>query len=262
MGMNFDKLHDLKVFATFYIDEHEKLSEVQKSKLHEFVIDADMDQMKYFLSTGVMESRENLLEFPGMGVRRHAAAATTALHRGGKYAKKGAVATTALHRGGKYAKKGVAATTALHRGGKHAKKGAAATTALHRGEKYAAAGLAAGEKMAKRGMAAAGTAAGQVKHAMKGALSTGSGKAIAATAIGALASALAFKAYRSFLSKGARACRGQADKAGCMARFRQQARAAKVQALQSTMGKCAKSSNPTLCRQKIQAKVAKAKAGA
>jgi hypothetical protein len=78
----------------------------------------------------------------------------------------------------------------------------------------------------------------------------------AAIAVGAL------KAYKRFLSKAARTCKGKSgiEKTNCMNKFKKQAQAAKVQALQGGISKCSKTKDPAKCKVKLQGKINKEKA--
>lgn len=59
--MDFNNLHEIKTFTCFYIDEHDRLSEEDKSKLHQFVIEADLKQMQHLLITGKMENDPQIM---------------------------------------------------------------------------------------------------------------------------------------------------------------------------------------------------------
>jgi Tfp pilus assembly protein PilE len=73
---------------------------------------------------------------------------------------------------------------------------------------------------------------------------------------------LAYQAYKRFLSKAARSCKGKSglDKTNCMVKYKKQAQAAKVKTLQSGMSKCAKTKDPAKCKTQLQGKISKEKA--
>lgn len=78
----------------------------------------------------------------------------------------------------------------------------------------------------------------------------------------AAATAASYAAYKRFLSKAAKECKGAADRSACIKGFKKKAALAKAAALQAGMGKCASSSDPEKCKASLAKKVAKAKAEA
>ena len=95
-----------------------------------------------------------------------------------------------------------------------------------------------------------------------GNVETGAAGGLAAAAVAAAATIASVKLYKRFLSKAAKACSGKSglEKTSCMTKFKKQAQAAKVQALQSGIAKCSKSKDPTSCKAKLQGKINKEKA--
>jgi hypothetical protein len=175
MNLNFGKLDDIKIFTSFYIDEHDNLSDDEKSQLHQFVIEATMDQMKCLLIEGIMKDKTSLRE---------------------------------------------------------------------------------------GGWGAAVSAINNYKDPIGASFKAGQASGMQAAAVVALAGALAYKAYKRFLSKAAKACKGKSgvEKTNCMSKFKQDAQKAKIQAMQSALSKCGNTKDPTTCKQKIQAKISKEKA--
>jgi len=87
--------------------------------------------------------------------------------------------------------------------------------------------------------------------------SGGHAKAIGVTALVGASAFLAYKAYKNYFSKAARACAGKsgAEKDACMARAKQGALGVKKANIKRAMSACSKTSNPAACRQKLQAKM-------
>jgi len=86
-------------------------------------------------------------------------------------------------------------------------------------------------------------------------------KKIGVAALVAAASFIAYKAYKNYFSKAAKACAGKsgAEKQACMAKVRQQANKAKIAALRKGSSMAKNSSNPSKARAAINAKIAKAR---
>jgi hypothetical protein len=89
---------------------------------------------------------------------------------------------------------------------------------------------------------------------------TGKGKvaaSIAAATVAAAAVAGAYKIYKNYFSKAARACKGKEGdaKQACMKKFKADAVKAEISALKSGMSKCAKSKDPAKCKAAIQKKI-------
>jgi len=70
----------------------------------------------------------------------------------------------------------------------------------------------------------------------------------------------ATKAYKAYMTKAARACRGSEDKQACMSKYRSQAVNAQISKTQSGISACNNAKNPDKCKEGIQAKVQKLKA--
>ena len=82
-------------------------------------------------------------------------------------------------------------------------------------------------------------------------------KGIGAGILAAIATYAAYKIYKRFLSKAARACKGDADKSACMAKFKDQAKQAQIKELKKGVSACSKSSDPGKCKTVINNKIAK-----
>jgi hypothetical protein len=80
-------------------------------------------------------------------------------------------------------------------------------------------------------------------------------QAVPAAVAAAAAITAGVLAYRKYFSKAAKACKGAPDKSDCMAKFKEKAKAAKVQAMSAGKAKCAKSKDPAACKAKIDAKI-------
>jgi len=87
-------------------------------------------------------------------------------------------------------------------------------------------------------------------------------KGLAAAAAVALVVAGAYAIYKRYFSKAAKACKGKSgsERSVCIKKFKIDAIKAQISALNSGMGKCAKTKNPSKCKAAIQNKVAKLKA--
>lgn len=88
-------------------------------------------------------------------------------------------------------------------------------------------------------------------------------KEVAAVALVALAVTTAYKIYRDYLSKAARACgKGKSGilKKKCVDEFKKKAQKEKIASLQKSISKCSKTKDPTVCKNKLQSKIAKEKA--
>ena len=85
------------------------------------------------------------------------------------------------------------------------------------------------------------------------------GKTIGATVIAAGLLYGAYKTYKRFFSKAARACSqySGAEKTACMEKYKVTATKAQIADLRKAIGACKNSSNPQKCRSTIQAKIAK-----
>ena len=85
------------------------------------------------------------------------------------------------------------------------------------------------------------------------------------TGVDLIAAALAtasVMAYKRFMSKSARACKGRSgsEKTACMNKFKQAAVQAQIRTLSSGAAKCAKSKDPAKCKTKVANQIAKLKA--
>jgi len=87
-------------------------------------------------------------------------------------------------------------------------------------------------------------------------------KHLVGAALAGLIISYSYWVYKDYLSKAARACKDKRgkEKAICMKEFKKKAQAAKIQALQAGMSKCAKTKDPTSCKSKLQGKINKEKA--
>jgi hypothetical protein len=89
------------------------------------------------------------------------------------------------------------------------------------------------------------------------------GAPVAALVMAALVSLVATKLYKSYISKAARACKGQASselKKACMRKYAINGLEMKVRALQNGIKACDSAKNPGKCRDSVNSKIAKAKA--
>jgi len=86
------------------------------------------------------------------------------------------------------------------------------------------------------------------------------GKIAAYAAIPAAAGVAAFKIWKNYLSKAAKACKGAPDKESCMARYKETAMQAQLQKLQDAKKDCSSSSSPEKCMAKIDKMIAKKQA--
>jgi len=169
------------------------------------------------------------------------------------------------------------AVKGYQKGKELAKKGAVAAAPL------AAKGKAAAVKGYQKGKDVAGKGAAMLKQkaiAAKGKLSqlaaklpsatsiaakaklfatSGVGMALGGTALAALLAYGASKIYKSYFSKAAKACSGQGDKAGCMAKYKASAVKAQIADLSKSASACSKSKNPEKCKASIIAKINKLK---
>ncbi len=110
-------------------------------------------------------------------------------------------------------------------------------------------------KLAKAAQGAVDIARGAVDYASQ---HPGKSAAIAATAAAVITGGVV--AYRRFLSKAARECKGAANKSKCMQSARQKALKAKIQAMQAGKAKCSNTNKPYTCRHKIDTKIQKLQA--
>lgn len=80
--------------------------------------------------------------------------------------------------------------------------------------------------------------------------------------VAALVITLAYKTYKRFLSKAARACnnKGGAEKTSCMNKYKKHATQIRIKDLQKGTAACSKTKSPEKCKQKIQKKITKLKA--
>jgi len=83
------------------------------------------------------------------------------------------------------------------------------------------------------------------------------GKGITIAAIVAAATAGAYLLYKRFLSKGAKACKGSADRAACLKKFKLDGLRAQAVKLKAGAAKCGTTNNPDKCRASIMKKAAK-----
>jgi len=97
---------------------------------------------------------------------------------------------------------------------------------------------------------------GYKKGQTKGALIVGG------IALAALATTLAFKVYKNYLSRAAKACQGKkgAEKQQCMRKVKMDARKQKIMSLTKAQSVCSKTKNPEKCVAKLKLKIAKEKA--
>jgi len=85
------------------------------------------------------------------------------------------------------------------------------------------------------------------------------GMVLGGSALAALLGYGAYKLYKNYFSKAAKACAGQADKAGCVAKYKTSAVKAQIADLGKGVSACAKSKNPEKCKAAVQAKINKLK---
>jgi len=177
---NFNLKNDLRLFALFYVDEHENFTKKECSVLYKFIKEATLDEVANLLATGNME--KNISE----SARTAAWSAVAKTHLG----------------------------------------------------------------------------TDPIKRVYQAGQGTGISQGLAAAAVIALASTLAFKAYQRFLSKAAKACKGKSgdEKTNCMNKFKQQAQKAKIDSLQKSLQSCSKSKDPSACKIKMTKKINKEKA--
>lgn len=86
---------------------------------------------------------------------------------------------------------------------------------------------------------------------------SGQQQGLAAAVIAAAAITLAYKSYKRFFSKAAKACSHYSgnQKTNCMTKYKKQAMTSQVSFLKKGMSQCSKSKDPTKCKQKIQTKI-------
>ena len=95
-----------------------------------------------------------------------------------------------------------------------------------------------------------------VRKVGRGNIAKGVGKMLGTAAVTAAAIFAGNKIYKNYLSKAARACKGQgAEKAACMQNYRNQGIKAKIAAVNSGAAKCANTKNPEKCKAAIAKKV-------
>lgn len=85
------------------------------------------------------------------------------------------------------------------------------------------------------------------------------GKLIGGLALATMIGYGAYKIYKNYLSKAARACAGKPDKTSCMKQYKINAIKAQISKLNSDAGKCSKSKDPVKCKASIQNKINKLK---
>jgi len=85
----------------------------------------------------------------------------------------------------------------------------------------------------------------------------GAAKATAAIGAAALIGIAANKIYQKHFSKAAKACKGSDDKTACMAKFKADARSAKIAKLKAGLGKCKNYQCKATVQRKIDKEVAK-----
>jgi hypothetical protein len=85
---------------------------------------------------------------------------------------------------------------------------------------------------------------------------------LATAAVAALVITVSYKAYKRFLSKASRACRGKkfAEKTSCMNKYKRDAMKKRLMDLNTGMSSCSKTKNPSKCKAKIINKARKLKA--
>lgn len=75
--------------------------------------------------------------------------------------------------------------------------------------------------------------------------------------LAALAVYASYKIYQKFFSKAAKACKGDADKKACMAKFKAQALGMQIKEVQKGLSLCSKSKDAAKCKTVINNKIAK-----
>jgi len=92
-------------------------------------------------------------------------------------------------------------------------------------------------------------------------VTSGTGKAIGVSALVAAASFIAYKVYKNYFSKAAKACAGKsgAAKTACMAKAKQQAQRARIAALSKGKSLASKTNNPRKARAALANKIASIK---
>lgn len=93
------------------------------------------------------------------------------------------------------------------------------------------------------------------------AVSSPAGMAVGGAALAALVTFAAYKLYKNYFSKAAKACAGKkgAEKDACMQAHRMKAKQAQAKVLMRGMSACKNSKDPAKCKAAIQAKIAKLK---
>lgn len=177
------------------------------------------------------------------------------------YEKAKAGAKMALQKGKEVTKAGVQKGKELA-----GKAKTAATPAIQKGKEMAGKGAAMLKQKALAGkaklsqMAQSLPSASSIASKAKAFATSGAGMALGGSALAALLGYGAMKLYKNYFSKAARACSGQADKAGCMAQYKANAIKAQIADLSKAASACAKSKNPEACKAALQAKINKLKA--
>lgn len=97
----------------------------------------------------------------------------------------------------------------------------------------------------------------RVMNILTGPIGMGAG----AVALATLVTYAAYKVYKNFFSKAAKACAGKkgAEKDACMQSYKVKAKQAQAKVLMNGMTACKKSKDPAKCKAAIQAKIAKLK---
>lgn len=85
------------------------------------------------------------------------------------------------------------------------------------------------------------------------------GKVLAVTALAALATIIAMKTYKRFLTQAARSCKGKsgAEKTICMKKFEKQGIQKKIDVFKKAMSKCGNTKDPRKCQLKLKNKIEK-----
>lgn len=85
---------------------------------------------------------------------------------------------------------------------------------------------------------------------------------VAAAVFVAAASSLAFRAYKRYLSKAAKACKGKAgeERTSCLKKASREAKKQKIKLLEKGLSQCGKTKSPSQCKVKFREKITREKA--
>jgi len=127
------------------------------------------------------------------------------------------------------------------------------------GEKIASGAKELASQAKEKVTGAAEKVAGAVGKAAEFAQNNPGEAAAIATAVAAAATA-GVMAYRRFISKAHKACKGSEDKKACMKEYHNKGVQAKISAMNAAKDKCFKTKNAEKCKSKIDVKIAGLKA--